>query len=362
LWLSGKIATETGNPAGSIMHLKHFLNSRFSGLRNAVHNNRQEKALRHSKAAKVLNTVEDVVDGTDSKIRLVPSYKKKLLNIVQSSLEFSDDLVNQIPGAIEVSSSTFTSDPYVNAFFTNVTDLQSIVCHSSEIHDYMESIHDNNTRCCALLCMRRTEKTVMGMELSDNMLRKDVQQLAVSFSDHRIYSPAPSEPETREGLRNCLFQGLVTNALERIMKHRLASHRLQGKRQMLHARLRQYRQKIKEVEQGTRTSVKLAHGIEETSRELRKTEEIMINTPLLTPQVVLEQVTEVLSKPAEFVRIRKFPLRLNKMGIKISDDSQQPGNMLNLTEVTIGNELPRTIALAIFPRKELLARTIFSAF
>ncbi|NOR40805.1 MAG: hypothetical protein GQ537_06330 [Gammaproteobacteria bacterium] len=344
------------------MHIKHFLSNKFPGLRDAIHNNRQEKALRHSRTAEVLNAVEDMVDGTDSKIRLVPGYKKKLHKIIQSSLEFSDDLVNQIPEAIEVSSSTFISDPYVNAFFTNITDLQSIVCHSSEIQDYMEDIHDSNTRCCALLCMRRSEKTVMGMELSDNMLRKDVQQIAVSFSDHRIYSPAPSEIETREGLRNCLFQGLVTNALEHIVKHRLASHRLQSKRQMLHARLRQYRQRIKNVQQGTQTSVKLAHSIEETSQELGKTEEMMVNTPLLTPQFILEQVMDVFSKPAEFVRIRKFPLRLNKMGIKISEDSQQPDNMLNLTEVTIGNELPRVVTLATFPRKDLLARTVFSNF
>jgi hypothetical protein len=49
------------------------------------------------------------------------------------------------------------------------------------------------------------------------------------------------------------------------------------------------------------------------------------------------------------------------MGIKISDDSSQPANKLNLTEVTIGNELPRVVTLATFPRKELLARTVFSA-
>jgi len=362
LRLSGKITPEADNSAGSTMHMKHFLDNKFPGLWEAIHYNRQEKALRRSRTADVLNAVENVVDGTDSKIRLVPGYKKKLQNIIQSSLEFSDDLINQIPEAIEVSSSTFISDPYVNAFFTNVTDLQSIVCHSSEIQDYMEDIHDNNGGCCALLCMRRSEKTVMGMELSDNMLRKDVQQVAVSFSDHRIYSPAPSEPETREGLRNCLFQGLVTNTLESIVKHRLASHRLQSKRQMLHARLRQYRQKINKVKQDTQTSVKLARGIEETSLELRKTEEMMVNTPLLTPQFLLEQVMDVFSKPAEFVRIRKLPLRLNKMGIKISEDSQQPDNRLNLTEVTIGNELPRVVTLATFPRKELLARTIFSGF
>jgi len=345
--------------------MRYFLDNKFSGLRDAIHRNRQEKDLRRSRTAEVFNTVENVVDGTDSKIRLIPGYKKKLQNIIQSSLEFADDLVDQIPEAIEVSGRTFASDPYVNAFFANVTDLQSIVCHSSEIHDYMEDSHDNahddNGSCCALLCMKRTEKTVMGMELSGSMLKRDVLQVAVSFSDHRIYSPTPSESETREGLKTCLFQGLVTNALERIVKLQLASHRLQSQRQMLQARLRRYRQKAREVEQDTRTGSKIAHAIEETSQELGKTEEQMLHTPLLTPQVALEQVTDVFSKPDDFIRISKFPLSLNKMGIKVSDNSPQPVNKLNLTEVIIGNELPRVVTLATFPRKELAPRMVFSA-
>ena len=324
----------------------HFMGNRFPGLQDTV---------QRSRLAAVLNTLESVVDGTDSKIRLVPGYKKKLQGSIHYSLEFADDLVNQIPMAIEVSSSTFTSDPYVNAFFTNVTDLQSIFSHSSEVQDYMEDCHDNNVRCCALLCMHREEKTVMGVELSGNMLKKDVMQTAVSFSDHRVYSPAPSETETRDGLKNCLFQGLVTNALERIVQLRLASHQLQNRRQMLHARLRRHRQQTGKVSQGTRT-------IEKTSLELKKIEEEMLHAPLLTPQILLQQVLEVFSKPDDFIQVRKLQLRLSKMGIKISDNSAQADNKLNLTEVIIGNNPPRVVTLAMFPRKELLAKTVFSGF
>jgi hypothetical protein len=341
--------------------MRDFLDKRFHGLWNSYHLNRQQKALRLGRTAEVLNTMESVVDGTDSKIRLVPGYKKKLQNTIQSSLEFADDLVNQIPVSIEVSRNTFASDPYVNAFFTNVTDLQSIFSHSSEIQDYMEASNDNSAQCCALLCMKRTEKTVMGMELSGNMLKRDVLQVAVSFSDHRIYSPAPSEPETREGLKVCLFQGLVTNALERIVTLRLANHRLQSKRQILYSKLMRYKQKSSEVPQGTRGGVKLAQGIEETSRELRKTEEEMISTPLMTPQHSLEQVTEVFSKPDDFVHVRNYSLNLDKMGIKISNNAPQPGNKINLTEVTIGDGLPRVVTLATFPGKQRIPETVFSA-
>ena len=324
----------------------HFMGNKFPGLRDTF---------QRSRTAGVLNAVESVVDGTDSKIRLVPGYRKKLQGTIRDSLEYADDLVNQIPLAIEVSSSTFTSDPYVNAFFTNVTDLQSIFSHSSEVQDFMDAFHDSNARCCALLCMRRTEKTVMGIELSGNMLKKDVMQTAVSFSDHRVYSPAPSETETRQGLKNCLFQGLVTNALERIVQLRFASHQLQNKRQMLDARLRRHKQQTREVNQDTRS-------IEETSLKLKKIEKEMLHAPLLTPQVMLEQVIDIFSKPDDFVQVRKLQLRLNKMGIKISDDSAQADNRLNLTEVIIGDNPPRVVTLAMFPRKELLSRTVFSGF
>lgn len=341
--------------------MKNFLDIRLAGLRDALFHHQQDRQSGNASVTAVQNAIESVIDGTDSKIRLVHGYRKKLGNTIRSSLEFSDDLVNQIPEPVDVNSSTFTSDPYVNAFFTNVGDLQSVFSHSSEIQEYMAESRDDDGRCCALLCMRRSEKTVMGMELTGDMLHKDVLQVAVNFSDHRIYSPAPSESETREGLKSCLFQGLVTNALERIMKLRLANHRLQGRHRILHAKLRRQKQKLAETGQNNDSGNNLVRALEETSLELEKTREQILNTPLMTPQAALEQVIDVFSRPEKFVSARKVPLRLNKMCIKVSDDAPGPANNLNLTEVIIGNELPRVVTLARFPRKELLARTVFPA-
>ena len=334
----------------------YFLDNGFFGLRDSLLRNRKDKALRRDREADIINTLESVVDSTDSKIRLVSGYKKQLQNVILPALEFADGLVSQIPKAIEVSSRTFTTDPYVNAYFTNVRDLHSIISHNSEVMDYLSETRDS-TRCCALLCMKRTEKTVMGMELSGNMLKKDVLQVAVSFSDHRIYSPAPSEPEARDGLKNCLFQGLVTNALERIMQLRLASHRLQSKHQILHSRLRRCLHTIREAKPGTREIDKITRRIEATRRELVSIEKKILDSPLLTPRVILQQVVDVMGKPDDFVRLSKHPLRLNKMGIKISDEAPQPCNQLELTEVTIGKESPRVVTMATFPGQELLAGT-----
>ena len=218
--------------------MKHLLGNGFHKLRHVFYRRRHENGRTASRPAELITAIETVVDGTDSKIRLVPGYKKKLQNVVQPALDYCNDLVSQIPEPIEVNSSTFSSNPYVNAFFTNVSDLRSIFSHSSEVQDYMETSHEDDESCCALLCMQKTEKTVFGMELTGDTLNREVPQTAVSFSDHRIYSPTSSEAETREGLRNCLFQGLTTNALGHIVKLRLGSHQLQSRHQILHARLR----------------------------------------------------------------------------------------------------------------------------
>lgn len=347
--------------------MKPLIGTTLSGLRDAIQRRIEERASWRTHSAEILNAVENVIDATDSRIRLVSGYRKRLYGLVHNALEFTDTLVEQIPGSIEVGRRTFVSDPYVNAFFVNVSDLHSIFRHSSEIRDFEDEHRlDEAPHCYALLCMRKSERTIMGMELSGDVLRRDVQQVAVSFSDHRIYSPAPSERETRQGLKQCLFGGLVTNALERIMQQKLVSHRLQTERQVLHTRLRHLQQTLKQTEHNGRDRTALTAGVNDIELQLASIENQLMDTRPATPLESLQQVITVFSRPEEFVRLEHCSLRLDKMGIKLCDDSRQPCNTLNLTEVIIGDQLPRVVTLAKFPRDELCrpaevpAPTLFS--
>jgi hypothetical protein len=201
--------------------------------------------------------------------------------------------------------------------------------------------------------MRKTEKTVMGVELSGDTLKRDVQQTAVSFSEHRIYSPAPSEGETREGLKHCLFAGLITNALEHIVQFRLTSHRLRRERQLLLTRLRHC--------QRQHATTKLLSEIADIHQRLSSIDEQLSKTHAMTPGEALQQVKAVFSRPDSFVKFNKCSLRLDKMGFKIRENSRQACNQIDLTEVKIGDESPRVVTLATFPRDELLPRKEFLA-
>jgi hypothetical protein len=338
------------------VHMKLFFNNRLSVLRDSIHRMRQAKTTRRTRYSGFDALLEDVVQGTDARIRLVPGYRKKLQDAIGASLEFTDFVVEHIPRAIEMSRRTFVSDPYVNAFFANIADMQSVFMQSSEIRDFLEE-HRNDTpaECCSLLCMHMSEKTVTGMEISGDVVHKDVLQKAVNFSDHRVYSPASSEPATREGLKQCLFTGLVNNALDRIMQLKLENHRLQSERSMLHARLRHLRQKAERAEHDAAPVIEIMNAIEETSKRLKNVEDAMLRISPASPQESLELINTVFQRPDEFIQTREFQLRLNKMGIKIDASSREPCNDITLTEVRIVNELPRVVTLATVPRDELLA-------
>lgn len=298
--------------------------------------------------------IEEVVDGTDTRIRLVPGYKKKLLGAVKASLEYVDQLVDQIPTAIELNSKVFVSNPYVNAFFATPRDLQSICYQSSELRDYLEGGDAFTTAtCCVLLCMQKAEKTVLGMGLSNGQVRKDVMQTSVSFHDHRIYSPAASESNTRKELKCCIFQGLVTNALSHLSELREERRQLESVQQMLMSRLRH-----KKAPANGAVSVQpgLLKNASETAILEEKLEQTRLNLKelgLMTPQASLREVGSVLSCPEDFVKFKKEEIRLNKMGIMVGKDSKQPANNLRLTEVRIHGQAPRIVTLAVLNGHEL---------
>jgi hypothetical protein len=137
------------------------------------------------------------------------------------------------------------------------------------------------------------------------------------------------------------------------MQQKLVSHRLQTERQLLHTRLRHLQQTLKQADHNGRDRAALTGSVNDIERQLASIENQLMDTRPATPLESLQQVITVFSRPEEFVRLQQSSLRLDKMGIKLCEDSRQRCNRLNLTEVIIGDQLPRVVTLAKFPRDEL---------
>jgi hypothetical protein len=323
-----------------------YLENGLSRIRKVLRRYRPGSRVAGQQTAAVLDTIEHVIQSTDERIRLVNGYKHRLLGAVTTTLEYTESIIDQFPTAIEVSSNTFVSNPYVNAFFANTEELQSVFSRSSELRDFIDDYRHHDIKdIFALLCMHKAEKTALGMEFVGDTLKRDVRQVAINFYDHHVYAPAPTEAETRQGLKDCLLEGLTTMALERVVQLRQSRQTLENEQRILQARLRS---------QQTDSWDNL--DMEKIREKLRQIEEAMKDTPPASPMETLNVVEEVLSRPEEFVRLEKMSLRVDRMGIKRSEDSPESSNRLDLIEVTIGKDDPRVTTLARFPRNEVLPR------
>ncbi len=290
----------------------------------------------HKQDDAVFDAVEDVIERTDWKIRLVRNYQAKLAPGVVSSMAYFDTLVERIPGVVDVGRSTFATDPRVNAFFVNVDDMHTIFSRSAELREFLDERGSEAPKeIHALLCMQKQEKQTFGMELNDGIVRRDVRQVAVNFSDHQILSPGGSEAEVRQGLKKCLFDGLVTCAFERLYWNHPKFR--EGKR---HKSCSGYAQS---------TNRRPASAPDRNEDEIRPD----------TPLDHLVQVSDVLSHPERFVRLKNTSIRINKMGLKTSERSADSGNRIELAEVEMDGAPTRVVVLVKYRADEVSAKPDF---
>jgi len=285
------------------------------------------------------DTLERVIDSTDPRIRLVSGYQRRLTQAISTSFDYIEQVIECIPSVVQVNSGSFVSDSSVNAFFANPRELQKTLRHSSELVDYFQQYENHHAESCwALLCMRKSERQILGMDLAADQVRREVRQVSVSFHHHHIQSPAASEQDAREGLKLCLFEGLITSSLAELSE-------LRARRRNLMTRLRIVRGRMREYPTGSRDR-------NDAETELsRLTEELKI-TGLPTPAACLQRVTSTFLHPEQFVRMRRLSLKLNKMGIRIDDDCSGSCNQLDLAEAYIGDQPPRIVVLARLEAKD----------
>lgn len=286
--------------------------------------------------------VEHVVNETYGRLRVIPGYAERLREPVEKSFLHIDSLVESVPEAIVCCRSVFVSDPRVNAFFTGPSQLQEVFSHSEDVRQLFNASPEAD-ECWALLCMRKKERRQFGMALEGGELRKDVMQTGVSFTDHQVLSPGASNADARRALKSCIFNSLLAYIRLRAKTAKEGAVELESRRRMLQGRLghqasdaeaAQLQARIDEVEQ------------ELVARELR----------LDSLEDHLEFIASVLGNPAQYVNRNQHDLRLNRLGVKLEDDSAETGYTVPLSEIRVACHNPRIAALVRFPRTELLPR------
>ena len=292
--------------------LRGFFQEQWEHLQRLIDERRLNKRQQQREAKGVANAVESIVEGTDSRLRALGNYQKRLRKSARELLDYIEGLVADIPPAVEISQAAYANNSLVNTLFANSQAMHQLFSRSAPVQTYFDDV-DNLQRqeMFALLFLNRLEKNILGAEIRGEILVKDVPQTSVSFSGHQLIAPQPTEEAARSALKRTLFESVIL----------------------------QLKQHITQLRYGQTDEEKLASV---------QNPQYNINNP----EVYIEMLAEQLSLPKKLLNLQDNLLRVSKMGIRLPLGSTDPSSEIRLHEVTIKGENSRAVMLVCYPRAE----------
>jgi ABC-type transporter Mla subunit MlaD len=338
------------NGAGFLQHV-------LGGITAFAQQQLAERRLRQERLAAMRDAIEQVVEASEPRIRLVGDYADKLVDAVETALNYCEKLTKQLPPALTLDARAWATDARVNAFFATVADLRATLSHPPAVRQFFEQ-PGRPAECFALMLMVKRETETFGTTLAGDLLVREVRQVQVSFSEHQLHFPAASETQLRRDLRQRMLVFLASRARERIDELRMRRNALEEQRRQLRAQL----QALRGQAGGLRPLLSSADADERRlatlEQRLTRTEQDLAEArkPLGTLDNYLEQVRRVIGQPEPYLRLHPLSLRLNRLGVKLDEDSPEPGEIIPLFELDSLDER-RIGALVRFVRAEWSAET-----
>ena len=192
---------------------------------------------RHEAAdPRLLEWIGRAVDRVDPRLRQVGGFPAAYAKSVAHALDYAHRLADALPGPVLINRETFASDPLVHALFASAEDIQAALCASQAMRTF-HGEHPEAREVYAMICMRRGTKALLGMDMVDGLLRRDVPQQAVYFTDHTVAEPGRTEAEARARIAEGFFDSLVTHVVRRIEARKAERAHLEQARDECLARL-----------------------------------------------------------------------------------------------------------------------------
>jgi hypothetical protein len=305
--------------------------------------------------------IERTVDRIDPRLRMVSGYQRKLRPGVGTALRFASEFAARVPGPVEVNSTAWRADPLLRLLFATPEDISRTFSRSQELQAFFAGPAGlSASHAYTMLAAHRTERKVLGMELQGEIIRADVAQLTVDFSNHLVVMPAADEAGVREELRRRALNYLLDQVLERLSGIRSRKKGLEQQRAILETRLRLLRQQggsmdnvFEETPAGEVELKSVGERLEDNGRELEK-----IKASIGTLDHALQHIHKVAANPGELLRLVDLELCVDCMNRVIEGEADQQANTFRLLELSLEGNPPRSgvILIARFPRDELQSR------
>jgi len=297
------------------------------------------------------------------RLRLVPGYVGRLAPDIGTALAFARELVAGLPPPRVASAGTWGDDPYIHAFFGASHDVTLGFSRSSDLRDYFAA-EPFLEEAYVVLGMAMTERRTLGVALECGVMRSDVPQVTVSFVDHQVHICGADDAALREEIVMRLLDQLVLQGLAASQNGGQRLMELQQEQALLKERLHLLRREgvglrgvVGGEGGGTRHERARLHArVDQIDAELATLSAPPGRVDAL--QCQLDAVCDALANAANSFRIERRRIRLSRVNVLLSDDSDTPGDDLEILTAHVPGDPPlvRTFVLARYARKDMMSQ------
>ena len=183
--------------------------------------------------------VEQVVDGTDPRFRMVAGYRRRLAVPLTHALGHIETLAARLPEARPVEPGRYGHDLRLRALLGSPERLRAVFAASRSLHAFLGHPRNAAAReCLALLVCGWRRRTVMGHGFQGGTVQQDVLREVVEFPDPQVVVPAADDAALRQKVKERLLDDLLAHALMEVTSLRGKDARLDERRRLLAAKAR----------------------------------------------------------------------------------------------------------------------------
>jgi hypothetical protein len=261
--------------------------------------------------------IDRAIDSVEPLLRQAKGYPAHYRKPVAAAIEYVQSLAASVPGPVPVDRESYARDAFVHALFPDIDYVSEAICSSLALQEYLRDFPASR-ELYALMGMRRFEKSVVGMQLSGELVQHDVAQKAVYFTSHTIENPAPSEQQARELVAMSFFDSLTGRVKQLALQRKQDRQAQILEKDLLMGRLRT-------------ASARERPALEEQLAKLLKSLQAAFGA--LESGQYIEDFETVLLHPENFLRLDQAPINIDSMGIRREGDDAKRGRAIMFNDL-----------------------------
>lgn len=315
------------------------------GLIGRLFGDKQKHAPRDEEVERMVARVIDL----SPRLRLAQGHEARLRSAIAQAAEHLRELVAGFPSPHALSPASWASDSYIRAFFGAADDVGPTLGRSTELASLFDQ-QPGLSEAYAVLGMAMNERRTLGVAQEGDVMRSDVAQTTVSFSDHQIRICGATEADLRKEIQRRMVDQLAIEALAGIAAESARRDDLEQERALVVARLRLLgRQGVgmqsvlggdAEVDAGELARLRAQR--EENDQALKN---LGSRSEALDRQ--LDRMCEVFADARNLIRVNPRTLRLSRMNVVLPEQGTEDGHTLDLEIARVPGDPPSERAFAL---------------